>query len=1728
MRHLLLIGLLGVAAARAQEDDAIEPHRPEKFVRTASIAAMALSGMQKSVAILAEGRTLFNRGEYPQAADAFQEVLEDKELPAAAVAEARLHLGHIAYLEGNWSGARAWFATVMDLAETPPMYRAEAQFFIGLIYMQEGDAQAAPEFVKVLEMQDVPPEFLGRALHYLGRMAFEEYDDPAAEQYLQGALAIRGLKPEDGAATRLYLGRLAQRQERWAAARNYYTLMLDINLNTPEATAAAQASARLGRADAWLAEGRRREAEADWRALAELPLAPMHLRLAAQRRLDQARETTRPAVRDGGLACDFSVWAEAFGRQAERVCAAECPAFVLFAERCAARPGERWLDFFLDLRPAGKPPADLTVKAWLFDARTGRQMAEVKSAAPSAWGWLRLDLRRYALEQARLRVEVHAGRKLLGALETTAQAAVAPPPASRSIPVVMDVPPGVAPPRDWPVMLGVPFAAGALWDLDGLRLVNNAGAEIPCQKEITGRWAEDGAIQWVRFDALATPAEGCSVELEPSRAAPPRGVRVTEKKGAVTVDTGAARYVLGPGKSPVREVFLGGRRLAFCGPQSRGLYVLAQDGRLGQAAADNAMEIETRGPVAACVRFEGYYRAGGNEGAPLARHITRLEFFAGQAWVKVTHTLVLSADTRTTWFKEVGWELDAAVGGLADNGAAPRASFGVERANPDKLVTLPLDTPAASAYMLQADHYRFYGGTNRCLVMHDGVGAEPAAVYAGAEMGDWAMLDGAAGGVMLACRESARQHPKEFELRPDRIVLRLFSNRAGEELDFRAAALARKWNLEAWYPQARRDSYRKLYARDPLAAIAEIDSQAGGWAKTHELLLAPLPPAQLPATLPDVAARLAHLHSFPVYAQADPGWIYQSRAMGAVYPRSPDKFPEAENMIEALWRSRLPGGHAAGGRYGFADYYHGPGYHLAIAPHRYGLSYTLRHDIWLACARAWNRDLREFAEGTTRAYLDNYLCHWNAPRKIAGLYTAGHSAPFDTGTSDLPFYWGDRTTLNTSSSTDLRQFQWLHQLAGDRRGADAVRAFGEGLKTCWRMAGSTEEVVNDRRNIATGRVLMGLKVLVQAYAGGWDPELRFLANDVGRLIYDRQAATGLTKRRPRPEFIGSYYKVNEDAGALLDAWEIIGAPRYQALTRRLGAYLWDNGIGVFPVNRKQGPLGRLGVFFYDENREPWIAAALNFQMRWACTHYDAATGTVRPVGASAVTFVLEGMPMIMDVLERQAAASSQPSAWLAFDDYGQPFQIALRKPHGRAVDVWFKSEAQAGFTGGNLKIAPLAEGRLGCDQITVTEPNRGLARLHLPLEAPGVDYVITAAKPGFHLAFADQPLPLVIHAPLYWRLPDLRPALPVYFRVPAETASARRARILVEGGARFFDPQGMPWRDGAVLRGWTDLPGDRPGLWRFEPEQNRLVRAVNLPPFFALGRPEFYFEPNLPWEYQALPDTPVGLDAAEDGSESGQNMPATASPAGNRSLALPEGRVFKFQAGPAHPSGDGHAFLPHRQGTIEFFFKPAWETFDLKADEQSVVKTMATLPTDKTAWNLVYRVDPVGTAINLGPREPSHALLGSFWTDGRQRVELRCWRTRTLFDRNQWVHVAWSWGPDLAHVGTRRFERVMKMQIFVNGRGHTQSAVYVNDGNLPEGVPRELCLGPGLNGAIDELRVSDIRRYPEDFTPPTREQPLALDEHTRALFRFDGSLQGESFGGEGRPAGELGESLTGG
>ena len=69
---------------------------------------------------------------------------------------------------------------------------------------------------------------------------------------------------------------------------------------------------------------------------------------------------------------------------------------------------------------------------------------------------------------------------------------------------------------------------------------------------------------------------------------------------------------------------------------------------------------------------------------------------------------------------------------------------------------------------------------------------------------------------------------------------------------------------------------------------------------------------------------------------------------------------------------------------------------------------------------------------------------------------------------------------------------------------------------------------------------------------------------------------------------------------------------------------------------------------------------------------------------------------------------------------------------------------------------------------------------------------------------------------------------------------------------------------------------------------------------------------------------------------------------------------------------------------------------------------------------------------------------------------------------------------------------------------------YRNDGNRPSDVPLKLAIDGGLEAVLDELRISDVQRYSADFAPPSRYRELAADEHTRALFHFNGSLDGEN------------------
>lgn len=1316
--------------------------------------------------------------------------------------------------------------------------------------------------------------------------------------------------------------------------------------------------------------------------------------------------------------------------------------------RAFARPQDRWIDATILLRPENSLE-DSHLVASLYPLGAHEPVESLTVIPGSDCGLLSIDLRRHNLTEAELTLEYFEGGKLLGLVKTFLAAQVVNAlPHGQKIQINIDLPPGEEDVNAWPVSFGVPFPRGVLWSIDNLRLVDKYDIEIPSQAEVLSYWSKEGAIQWVRFDALVNSERGCFVVCGQPAIQTDTALSLVAEGDDLILDTGSVKYILTRGASPVKEIWHNGKLLATSAG-TKGLYVVDQQDRLGCAGMeDETVAIEASGPVAASVRFEGFYRT--SDGINLARHITRIEAFAGQPFAKITHTLVLSESTQEIWFKEIGWEF------AVTPGADPQAIFNTDRENASQIIAHNL-TGNASAYMLQREHERFGGGTNIFEVV-----AENSRLAAGSECGDWAMLKGKANGLLFACKEAARQHPKEFEIFADRFVLKLFSDRAGEELTFAPAALAERWHLTG------------KMAED----VRSAETDAAGWSKTHELLLSPVAETE-------IAARYAALHADPIYALVEPQWLRDTEAMGYLHPKDEKNFPEAEAVIESVFQQWGSRGHETG-HYGFVDYFAGPTYNGSsgyCSAQRYRFTYGLRPSIWLVYARSGDRRVRKFAEGTNKAFLDNYLTHWDIPGKGQGLYTRSGGRPYGT----LPYYWGlagQSHSFNLSSSTDLNQFIWMYYLTGYRRGKDAVENFAEGLKTHW------DPEYRDWRQ------LMSFRVLTQCYGLTWDPVLRALAEKTFDVFTDLDGELLLSKNRP---YNSSSYKTHVDLRAIIEGWRLFGYPKYQQTALALSRHWFGVMIGVRPIGY-MNPFGVAGTYLYHETEDPILPALLDFGLRRAST---LRGGT----GASPIASVLESMPYAMSAV----AESERPfTSWVAYRDYGNKASVMFMKKHNSLIDLRVKAAPgeigrQFALRGVNLNTT------WGRDLDRVTEYSSAAASVRVPKDAPGGCYEIAPEESGDQSVFANSLVPMVLYATNYWGLPEIAPAAAVYFKIAPKDVGAR---IFFEGLTKLFDPEGNSFGNPEGFKGWVELPAaEKPGLWKFEPIENLLVRGENFAPFYAFERAENYFMPPVVWESD---QEEADAQGAVTPSPDALFVPGALTFSDDQALSLMGKRSFVLDAGPDHPSGNGGQYIPQISGTVEFFLKPYWSTFDLGAG--AVKRSFIQIKTDKDNWGLTHRVDPEGVNMNLAPKDPSHSLYAGMYLNTPKPAHLRVWRVNSIFDSHKWVHVAWSWGPEIRRGPRKEKLNLMTTRIFLNGRG-TQAVIFRSAVDaLPQGKPEKLTFF-SVQGAVDELRISDIQRYTEDFTPPTRKEHLELDEHTRALFHFDGTLEGRSYEATSAPLG---------
>ena len=865
--------------------------------------------------------------------------------------------------------------------------------------------------------------------------------------------------------------------------------------------------------------------------------------------------------------------------------------------------------------------------------------------------------------------------------------------------------------------------------------------------------------------------------------------------------------------------------------------------------------------------------------------------------------------------------------------------------------------------------------------------------------------------------------------------------------------------------------------------VAEYKSNAIGWAKTHHLMILPVQPRPQASAV----ARQCRLHSQPLYASADPAWICATEAIAAMHPKDPERFPILEKIINDSFEREVRA-LEAWGDCGFVDYAAGPHYRIGCPRRRYGVTYTIREDLWRAYARSGDRRIRAFCEASDGSYMNNYFAHWYGDGRIRGLYT-GADKP------SLPFYWGGKAATQKSSKTNFQNFMWMYYLTGHRRAKDHILEYADGIKKIWSPGRARQE----------WRMLMTMRLIVQAYGFTWDPELRAMADATAELFVDREGAIGLTKNRP---LRSSTYKTNVDVRALIEAWETIGNMRYYNAAMKVSRYWWEQLLGRYPLIYCN-PQGLIGSFLYKETGDPHYAEGLAVQLRQIATMYDPETKEVARYGRAACTFVYEGIPHAQAVVVAADGLKKHVASWVGYEDFGFPSSIAVRKPDMKIVRVDVKMsggfrKTVAGAAGG-LRLAPIKQIRTSGQTFNrIVQASSNMATACLAKDSAEGGYEIVPHGGGAFFALTHSKVPLVVHAPSYWK-PQSKgaPTVRWYFNLPRDS---RDTQIFFEGTAKLFDPQGRPLEGGKLQHGWVNLPADRPGLWSFEPVLNMLVRVRNLPPFFAADDPNSYFTPQIPWHREE-----TALRPPQRISPKTVYVPGVIDSFGNQALCLTGRRRFRLEAGKLRSPEEGGQFLPFKKGSIEFYMKPNWSTFSLPAKCR---RHFLAMESTGKGWGMMYIKTP-----KRNWRYPSHTLYAGFYLSTQEKGRTGAY-LKAVFERDKWVHVAWVWGMREVPTASGRMP-LLCTQLFVNGRCAGRPYAFRRY-HPPTDRPTVFYLHGRITAAVDELRISDVQRYTDSFTPPSRGRELKLDKHTRALFHFNGNLKGESFG----HSGELPAKLT--
>jgi len=1143
------------------------------------------------------------------------------------------------------------------------------------------------------------------------------------------------------------------------------------------------------------------------------------------------------------------------------------------------------------------------------------------------------------------------------------------------------------------------------------------------------------------------------------------GLRVTEDEARIDVDAGVLRAEMSkdwPG-GIFRRVWLKGR-LAMENPAGAGHYLVDQQGRVFTASADGEayqVRVERRGPLHTVVRADGRYVTA--DGEAKCRYIARMHFYLDRPFIRLQHTFLFTEDSDDLQLRDLGVRVS-----LPEGVVPTVAEFDADAALDSKSYRVSLDPSIESVALLQ-DQYRHLAQPESHWGLYVTSGGSEAEALAGERAGNWCTLASGDGAVSMALRNFWQEFPKELEIRGRSLVAHLWSSRRGGPLDFRLPAVMEFWgqaNLERWRQW-------RFYVLDLMQA-GRYKSNARGLAKTHEILYHFHEPTASPT---EVARHFAQ----PPLAYPDPEWTASTDAVGLLSPRDPERFPEEEQALDTQVQELQRLIHEWG-NYGWWE--HGAGPHLnyrfdgnqpIACPKRYtgGCEYWYTRALWIGYLRSGDRRYFDLAAPYAKHFMDVIISHVNSDTRWRGDFY------WDPG--QTPVHWGGtkhQQLIRTPTAGVCAQFGWTvdgilyhYYLTGDDRAWDVVQEYAD----LYRRLLDYPEWVDDAlkaANIMWSRKVFGildeLSILYEATGDETFARLakqlahRVLLPDEPGGIHREPQFKGDTKLYPKPYAI--YYKTP----CVIRYGRATGDPLAKETVLRMVKYDYETAgwYGYCPGWRYTY------AWLYGGSRSYLACADHATRVRWDRRFTPWPVGIPYQANPSGSTLGSASLFLSMNAV---MAARRQVGDALA------TFPVLPRYAESPAATILVKPDPD---TEAKLEVHTTAE------TLNVSSRKANVqSRLHhgssfheisLPAgAAPDIVSIEAPARQAVHvLTCTGAKVALAASAGL--PVAKLEESGPWFFKT-----TAGRDHFVIE----CADPELLVLRSSAgrpvpIKPGEHRIPvqpDEQSKVWSLSAKGNTFVKIAGIRPLFAYQNPDQLF--------------------AADGI-----VPESRTVGEERTVRFPEGidgKGLRLGDGEwlAFPVGEGERkIFSAEEGTVEFWFQPSWPYF---LSPHNMQRTLLFVPgKDKTS--AVLNVHFLKVRRTSGPM--AYDLRGS--VAGAEAAISSWGRKHARWMAGDWVHLAIEWGRDRGVFGLRYYVNGQydgnKTQVQGWRRIRGFAPLPIGDTiSIGGGAPR----GTSLNGTIDELRISSVRRYRGvSFSPARRSE---RDQHTLVVFRFESGLEGD-------------------